>query len=58
VFPASIKNDDILTLANADSSINRTLRGRTIDSSDKNENAYGSIRVNLESDSNVIDESK
>jgi hypothetical protein len=36
---------------------NRTLRGITIDSSDENENAFESIRVNLESDSMMIDES-
>jgi hypothetical protein len=34
-----------------------TFRGITIDSSDEYENAFDSIRVNLESDSNVIDES-
>jgi hypothetical protein len=34
-----------------------TFRGITIDESDENENAFDSIRVNRESDSNVIDES-
>jgi hypothetical protein len=57
VFPVSIKIDDIFTLTNADPSINCTFRGRTIDSSDEYENASRSIRVNLESDSNAIDES-
>jgi hypothetical protein len=57
VFPVSIEIDSIFTEANADPSINCTLRGITIDSSDDSENALDSIRVNLESDSNVIDES-
>jgi hypothetical protein len=34
-----------------------TFRGITIDSSDDDEKAFDSIRVNLELDSNVIDES-
>jgi hypothetical protein len=34
-----------------------TFRGIKIDSSDESENAYDSIRVNREFDSNVIDES-
>jgi hypothetical protein len=34
-----------------------TLRGITIVRSDDDENAFDSIRVNLDSDSNVIDES-
>jgi hypothetical protein len=41
----------------AELSMNRTLRGITIDSSDEWENAEDSIRVNLEFDSNEIDES-
>jgi hypothetical protein len=34
-----------------------TLEGITIDSSDEDENAEDSIRINCESDSNEIDES-
>jgi hypothetical protein len=42
---------------NAEPSMNCTLRGISIDSSDENENAFDSIRINLEFDSNEIDES-
>jgi hypothetical protein len=38
--------------------MNRTFRGITIDSSDEYENAFDSIRVKCEFDSNVIDESE
>jgi hypothetical protein len=41
----------------AEPSMNRTLRGITIDRSDEGENANDSIRVNREFDSNEIDES-
>jgi hypothetical protein len=37
--------------------MNRTFRGITIDWSDEYENAYDSIRVKCEFNSNVIDES-
>jgi hypothetical protein len=47
----------MFTSANAGPSINCTFRGITIDLSDEDENACHSIRVNRESDSNVIDES-
>jgi hypothetical protein len=57
VFPVSIEIDSMFTSANADPSINCTLRGIIIDRSDEYENVSDSIRVNLESDSNVIDES-
>jgi hypothetical protein len=56
-FPDSIVIDDKVTLINAEPSMNWTFRGITIDSSDENENADDSIRVNCEFDSNEIDES-
>jgi hypothetical protein len=41
----------------AEPSMNSTLRGITIDSSDEDENTCDSNRVNREFDSNEIDES-
>jgi hypothetical protein len=46
-----------LQLEKHDEQRSSTLRGITIDWSDEYENADDSIRVNRESDSNVIDES-
>jgi hypothetical protein len=57
VFSASIEIESTITPAIADPSMNCTFRGITIDWSDEDENAFDSIRVNLESDSNVIVES-
>jgi hypothetical protein len=45
-------------LRNAEPSIKQTLDGITIDSSDEDENASDSIRVNREFDSNEIDVSR
>jgi hypothetical protein len=56
-FPDSIKQVDRITSRNAVPSIDSTFRGITIDWSDEDENAWDSIRVNREFDSNVIDES-
>jgi hypothetical protein len=49
--------DDNITEMKAEPSMNWTLRGIRIDWSDEDENAYDSIRVNCELDSNEIDES-
>jgi hypothetical protein len=49
--------DDRCTEQNAESSMNRTLRGIKIDRSDEFERANDSIRVNREFDSNETDES-
>jgi hypothetical protein len=49
--------DEKLTFRKAQSSMNRTLRGITIDFSDECENANDSIRVNREFDSIEIDKS-
>jgi hypothetical protein len=56
-FPDSIEIDDNVTLINAEPSMNSTFRGIIIDSSDESRNAYHSIRVKCESDSNMIDKS-
>jgi hypothetical protein len=56
-FPASKEIEFNFAFANAESSMNCTLRGITIDWSDEDENADDSIRFNLEFDSNEIDES-
>jgi hypothetical protein len=55
-FPDSIEMDDDETSMKAEPSMNSTLRGITIDSSDENKNADDSIRFNREFDSNEIDE--
>jgi hypothetical protein len=55
LFPSSIETEPIFTSANADPSIDWTLCEIIIDSGDENENAHDSIRVNLESDSKIID---
>jgi hypothetical protein len=55
MFPLSIVIDDKLTSRKAELSMNRTLRGIKIDSSDEYEKANGSIRINREFDSNKID---
>jgi hypothetical protein len=57
MFPLSILIDDRFTEQKAEPSMNRTVRGITIDRSDESENANDSIRVNREFDSNEIDES-
>jgi hypothetical protein len=57
VLPYSIDIVNILIPANAEPSIDVTVRGIKIDVSDENENAHDSIRRNRESDSNDIDES-
>jgi hypothetical protein len=51
-------DDSDLQLEKHDEQRISTLRGITIDRSDEDENANDSIRVNLESDSNVINESE
>jgi hypothetical protein len=56
-FPLSIEIDTNVRSIKAEPSMNLTLRGITIDSSDVNENAEDSIRVNLEFDLNERDES-
>jgi hypothetical protein len=56
-LPDSIKIDDNVTPMKAEPSMNRTVRGITIDSSDEYENANDSIRLNREFDSNEMDES-
>jgi hypothetical protein len=56
-FSLSVEIDDKFVPRNAESSMNWTFRGMTIDWSDEHENANDSIRVNREFDSNMIDES-
>jgi hypothetical protein len=57
-FPDSNVIDDRAIFINAEPSMNRTLRGITIDFGHEFKNGRYSIRVNCESDSNVIDESE
>jgi hypothetical protein len=57
-LPTSIKTESNFVFAHAESTMNYTLRGISIDLSDDNENAYDSICFNLEIDSNTIAESE
>jgi hypothetical protein len=56
-FPDSIEIDDNVTFINAESPMNWTFRGITIDWNDEDENDSDSIRTKHEFDRNVIDES-
>jgi hypothetical protein len=57
-FPDSIEIDNWVTPINAELSMNPTFRGITIDWSDDPQNAFDSICVKCESDSNVTDKSE
>jgi hypothetical protein len=57
LFPDSSEIEDKERPINAELSMNWTLRGIVIDSSDEFENADDSTRINREFNSNVIDES-